>query len=121
GRDDVQRRSPLDREGDDAAEPAPAVADADPRDLREPPPQLGGQRLDAPGDVGDTPVERVVDRGPEAELARDIALPVLEAPGVRAHLVAVGLDPARRLQIEKGRLQPAENRAPHVEKSGPAR
>src|SRR6266436_10354529 len=119
--DDIPRRFLLDREADDVAAPAPAVADADARDFREPPPQLGGQRLDAPGYVGETPAERVVDRGAEAELSRDVAFPVLEAAGVRAHLVAVGLDPGRRLQIEKGRLEPVEDGAPHIEESGPAR
>ena len=72
-------------------------------------------------DVGETPAERVVDRDAEAELGRDVAFPVLEAAGVRAHLVAVGRDPGHRLQIEERRLEPFEHGAPHIEKAGAAR
>ena len=76
---------------------------------------------DARCDVGETAAERVVHRGTETELCRDVAFPVLEAAGVRAHLVAVGRDPGHRLQIEERRLKPIEDGTPHIEKAGPAR
>jgi hypothetical protein len=113
--DDIPRRFPLDREADVAAAPAPADA----WDFREPP-QLGHSASGSmtPGYVGETPAERVVERSAEAELFRDVTFLVLEAAGARANLVAVGLDPGRRLCDGKcrgggwyGAAPPAESRA----------
>ena len=47
--------------------------------------------------------------------------PVLEAAGVRAHLVAVWGDPGHRLQIEKQRFEPIEDATPHIQEPDPAR
>ena len=71
-----------------------------------------------------TPFGKVQNAGGKfvkADLAGVVGFPVLEAPCIRAHRVAAGPGPCRRVQVEEGRLEPVKHRLTHVQETGTAR
>ena len=62
----------------------------------------------------------MVDCHAESDVAGHAALPGLEAAGAVGHLVAIGLHPGRGAQVEHDRVQPLEQRGPHVQEAGAA-
>ena len=77
-----------------------------------------GERLDPRPDGVEAERHRVLGGGAEAEPARDVALPILEAARVLADLVTLRPRPSGRVQVEKRRLQRLDHRAPHPQEAG---
>ena len=106
---------------DDAAFPAADIGDRHAGDGAEPLAQQRRRGYRCAPRCRPGPDQRVIHGGAEAELRRVVVLPVLEAARIRAQLVAVRRGPVRRMQVEKGRLQPVEDLAPHIEEAAAAR
>src|SRR5262249_2593017 len=68
-----------------------------------------------------SPGKRVVNRDAEANFARNVALPVLEAASIRANLVTIRGGPRRGVQVEEWRLQLLDQARANVQKAGAAR
>ena len=67
------------------------------------------------------PVQRVVYRRAKAEFSCDVCLPVLEAPRVVAHHIAVWRDPLGGVQVQQRRLELIQDGVAHIEQTSPAR
>ena len=77
------------------------------RHLRKLAAQQRRERLDPRLDRVHAEIQRVADGDRQSDLAGDVPLPVLEAAGILADHVGVGVDPERGLEIDEGRLEGA--------------
>jgi len=111
----------VDGEGGDAPFDGTEVVEGDTGDRAQPRSQQGGGRLDPGPDRVEAEVERVVDRDTQAELAGDVALPILEAAGIGAQRVAGRAGPLRGVEIDKGWCQALDQGTADIEEADATR
>jgi hypothetical protein len=93
----------------------------DARHVREALAQRGRERVDPVADGVEAHRERVVDRHAEADLARLVGLPILEAARVGADAVGAVVEPLGGVDVEERGLEALDQLTPDIEEPGAAR